>query len=53
MYLVTVNNLTTEQVFSPVLAVCQRKEVSLFELGQEASEPLAALAEGRFDATAD
>lgn len=46
MYKVTVTNLTAGQVFSPVLAVSHWKDVSLFELGEEASEPLAALAEG-------
>lgn len=46
MYKVTVTNLTAGQVFSPVLVVSHWKDVSLFELGSPASEPLAMLAEG-------
>ncbi len=46
MYKVTITNLTAGQVFSPVLVVSHWKDVSLFKLGEPASEPLAMLAEG-------
>lgn len=46
MYEVTVTNLTYSQVFSPILVVSHFRDISLFELGQPASEGLAALAEG-------
>ena len=44
MYKVTITNITAGQVFSPVLVVSHWKDVSLFELGAPASEPLAMLA---------
>ena len=45
-YEITVTNITKGQVFTPVLAAAHNKSIGLFELGEPASEPLAALAEG-------
>lgn len=42
---VTVTNLTRGQTFTPILVASHRAGVKLFELGQPASVPLAALAE--------
>jgi len=42
---VTITNITRDQVFSPPLVVTHDKRVSLFSLGDPASEELAALAE--------
>jgi hypothetical protein len=45
-YEVTVTNLTRGQTFTPILVASHKKGVSLFTLGDPASEELAALAEG-------
>jgi hypothetical protein len=45
MYRVTVTNLTPGQIISPPLIVAHSEALSLFEVGQPASDPLAALAE--------
>jgi len=45
-YQITITNLTSGQVFSPVLVVSHSRKVSLFELGETASDELAQLAEG-------
>jgi hypothetical protein len=42
---VTITNLTKDQIFSPPVVVSHRPGFRLFELGQPASEELAALAE--------
>lgn len=46
MYEVTVTNVTRGALFTPVLVVSHRSDVSLFALGQPASAELAVLAEG-------
>ena len=43
---VTITNLTRGQVFSPPIAIGHDGKFRLFTLGEEASEELAALAEG-------
>lgn len=45
-YRITITNLTSGQVFSPVLVVSHGRPVSLFKLGEPASDELAQLAEG-------
>ncbi len=45
-YEVTVTNLTRGQSFTPILAASHTSGIKLFTLGQPASAPLAALAEG-------
>jgi hypothetical protein len=45
-YEVTVTNLTREQSFTPILAATHHKGIRIFQLGQPASQALAALAEG-------
>jgi hypothetical protein len=45
-YRVTVTNLTAQQVFTPLLFVSHRADISLFQVGQPASVELAAVAEG-------
>lgn len=42
---VTVTNITRGETFTPILAATHKQAVSLFELGQPASEELATLAE--------
>jgi len=42
---VTITNITSDQIFSPPLVVSHDKRVSLFTLGEPASEELASLAE--------
>jgi len=44
-YDVTITNLTAGTTFTPALTVVHGKNISLFELGQPASEGIAALAE--------
>ena len=43
---VTITNLTRGQTFTPILVVSHRKGVSIFKLGDPASDELATLAEG-------
>jgi hypothetical protein len=45
-YKVTITNLTRGQVFSPPIAIGHDHKFRLFTLGKEASDELAALAEG-------
>lgn len=45
-YKVTITNLTRAQVFTPVLVVSHRRGVHPFEVGEPASDELAAVAEG-------
>ena len=45
VYEVTVTNVTRDQSFTPLLVVAHHSRVSLFEVGQEASPELEALAE--------
>lgn len=45
-YEVSVTNLTRGTLFTPVFAATHRMNVSLYQLGQPASDELAALAEG-------
>jgi hypothetical protein len=45
-YEVTITNLTRGQSFTPILVASHREGVSLFKLGDPASDELAALAEG-------
>jgi len=55
VYEVTITNVTRDQTFTPFLVVAHRPSVSLFEVGQPASDELEALAEngdpGPFQAT--
>jgi hypothetical protein len=44
-YDVTITNLTRGQTFTPILVASHKKGVKLFEVGSEASEQLALLAE--------
>ena len=44
-YRVTVTNITKNQIFTPIIGVGHTSAVSLFTLGQQASEELAAIAE--------
>jgi hypothetical protein len=45
-YEVTITNVTHGTIFTPILVVSHKPGVKLFELGQPASDELAALAEG-------
>ena len=45
VYEVTITNVTRDQTFTPFLVVAHRSKVSLFEVGQPASDELEALAE--------
>jgi len=45
-YEVTITNLTRSEVFTPILVSSHRPGVTLFTLGEPASDELAALAEG-------
>lgn len=45
-YEVTITNITHGTIFTPILVVSHTPGVKLFELGQPASDELAALAEG-------
>lgn len=45
-YEVTITNITRGQTFTPQLVATHSRQVSLFEVGDLASEPLAILAEG-------
>ena len=45
-YKVTITNVTNRQIFTPILVVTHKEGVNLFKLGDPASGPLAALAEG-------
>ncbi|MDJ0698533.1 MAG: spondin domain-containing protein [Woeseiaceae bacterium] len=45
MYDVTITNITSGQTFTPLLVVSHRRNISLFELGEPASEGLATIAE--------
>lgn len=45
-YRVTITNLTRKQVVTPPLVISHQSSYTLFDIGQPASEPLAALAEG-------
>lgn len=45
-YEVTITNITKDTLFTPILVVSHAPGVSLFELGQPASEELVAVAEG-------
>ena len=45
-YEITITNLTRGQVFSPPIVINHNSNFSLFTLGEEASDELAALAEG-------
>ena len=45
-YAVTITNITSNQVFTPVLVASHTKRVSFFELGAEPSDELADQAEG-------
>jgi len=45
-YDVTITNVTRGTVFTPIYVVSQTASLNLFELGQPASDELAALAEG-------
>ena len=42
---VTITNLTQGQIFTPILVASHKNGVKLFELGEMASDELAALAE--------
>jgi hypothetical protein len=44
-YHVTITNLTSSIIFTPILVASQRREVSIYELGSPASDDLAAIAE--------
>lgn len=45
-YKVSITNLTNSINFTPILVSSQRRELSIFELGEPASEDLEAIAEG-------
>lgn len=45
-YEVTITNITKNVLFTPILAVTHKKEISLYQVGEVASEALGALAEG-------
>jgi hypothetical protein len=45
-YEVTITNITSGQIFTPVLAATHNSDISLFELAGMASEPLEIQAEG-------
>jgi len=45
-YEVTITNLTRGEIFTPVMVATHQRGIKLFELGQPASEELAAIAEG-------
>ena len=44
-FVITITNLTQDQVFTPIVAASHRASIRLFELGQPATEPLEILAE--------
>ena len=44
-YEITITNLTKGQAFTPFILVTHRRQVDLFEVGDEASDELAAIAE--------
>ena len=44
-YEIIITNLTRGQIFSPPIVISHNRGFRLFELGEEASEELAALAE--------
>ena len=44
-YEVTITNLTSGQIFSPPIVITHKQDFKLFELGEMASDELAALAE--------
>lgn len=45
-YRVTVTNITKSQFFTPIITVGHTSSISLFTLGEQASDELAAIAEG-------
>ncbi len=45
MYRVTITNITNSMIFTPILVASHRKKISIFELGEEASDALAEIAE--------
>ncbi len=45
MYRVTITNITNSIIFTPILVASHRKKVSIFELGERASDELATIAE--------
>lgn len=45
-YEVTITNITKNVLFTPILAVTHKKQISLYQVGEPASEELASLAEG-------
>lgn len=45
LYRVTVTNITPGQTFTPILAVTHKRGLKLFELGEPASDQVAAVAE--------
>jgi hypothetical protein len=52
-YEVTITNVTSGIVFTPIYVVSHKPGVTLFELGEQASDELAALAEGGSFASLD
>ncbi len=44
-FAVTITNLTQGQVFTPIVAASHKRSITLFQLGEPASEPLEILAE--------
>jgi len=44
-YEVTITNLTYNQIFAPSLVVSHRRSISLFQVGEPASEGIAIMAE--------
>ena len=54
MYRVTITNITNSMIFTPILVASHREKISIFELGEEASDALAEIAEsGDFDRLAE
>jgi archaellum component FlaF (FlaF/FlaG flagellin family) len=45
MYRVTITNITNSIIFTPIVVASHRKKISIFELGEPASEALAKIAE--------
>ena len=45
MYRVTITNITNSMIFTPILVASHRKKILIFELGEEASDALAEIAE--------
>ena len=45
-YKIEITNLTNANYFTPILTAAHKKELDMFEVGEPASDPLQAIAEG-------